>query len=211
MTQYRLLVRQEVLHQLAALKQAAATQQPGGLRDREYRALKLGLQVLTNGQETSFDGKRLGNGAHDLSDCAEIKLPVIPESRRNNELGPSHRLVYREFEAADGGLPYREIICFEPRRDDRPFNVAAARLGRARGAKIRTLEAAAGTSDVGPIRQPLPPELRRSLAAASGIAHASGATIPRPGGRGAVAMVRRAGRFEGTGLRDGGFSGRRPS
>jgi hypothetical protein len=192
-TQYRLLVRQEVLHQLAALKQAAATQQPGGLRDREHRALKLGLQVLTRGDETSFDGKRLGNAAHDLSDCAEIKLPVIPESRRNNELGPSHRLVYREFEAADGGLPYREVVCFEPRRDDRPFDIAAARLGRAPGARIQVLETAAGTSDVGPIRQPLPPDLRRALAAASGVAHPAGATIPRPGGRRAAVEPLRGG------------------
>jgi len=180
MTQYRLLIRREVLQQLAALERAAKTQQPGGLRDREYRALRLGLQVLANGEEETFDGKRLGNGSHDLSDCAEIKLPVIPESRRNHELGPSHRLLYREFAAEDGGLPYRQVVCFEPRKDDRPFEVAAARLGRTRGHRIQTLTAAAATSDAAPIRQPLPPDLRKAVAVASGVASATGAVKPRP-------------------------------
>jgi hypothetical protein len=150
------------------------------LRDREYRALQIGVRALIDGREASFDGKRLGYRSHDLSDCAEIKLPVIPESRRNNELGPSHRLLYREFESEDGGLPYREIICFEPRKDDRPFEVAAARLGRARGTRIESLEVVGATSDAAPVRQRLPPDLSKALAAASGVAHASGATSPRP-------------------------------
>ncbi|MEU4607206.1 hypothetical protein AB0F43_29840 [Kribbella sp. NPDC023972] len=179
MTQYRLLVREEVLQQLAVLKRAAATQAPGGLRRREHQALELGLRALVHGQEELFDGKRLGYAAYDLSDCAEIKLAVIPESRRNHELGPSHRLLYREFEAEDGGLPYREVVCFEPRKDDRPFDVAAARLGRVRGTRIRTLAAAAATSGAAPIRQPLPPDLRKALAAAANVAPASGAVNPR--------------------------------
>lgn len=187
MTRYRLLVREEVLHQLAALKQAAATQQPGGLRDREHRALKLGLQALANGDEERFDGKRLGYATHDLSDCAEIKLPVIPESRGNNELGPSHRLVYREFESDDGGPPYREVVCFEPRKDDRPFKVAAARLGREAGVRSAAVRAAtrvalgtvAQSGPAAPIRQALPSDLRKAVAAASGVAAAPGAVKRR--------------------------------
>src|SRR6266536_82961 len=179
MRQYRLLVRKEVLQQLGALERAAETQQPGGLRDRELQALRLGLRVLAHGREERFDGKRLGYTTHDLSDCAEIKLPVIPEARGNHELGPSHRLLYREFEPEDGGLPYREVVAFEPRRDDRPFDIAAARLGRARGAKRQTLNAVAATSDAAPIRQALPPDLRRALAAAADVAPAAQAVNPR--------------------------------
>jgi len=176
MTQYRLLLRPEVMQQLSALKRAADTQQPGGLRDREFRALWLGLRALANGQEESFNGKRLGYGSHDLSDCAEIKLPVIPESRGNQELGPSHRLLYREFEPEDGGPPYREVIAFEPRKEDRPFDIAATRLGRDRGERHSALPMPTPTSPAAPTRQPLPPDLRIALAAASNVASARGAT-----------------------------------
>ncbi|MFG1819498.1 hypothetical protein ACGFIF_37450 [Kribbella sp. NPDC049174] len=178
MTQYRLLIHREVLQQLAVLKRAAATQTPGGLRRRELEALELGLRALAHGQEELFAGKRLGFGKYDLSDCAEIKLPVIPEARRNHELGPSHRLLYREFEAEDGGLPYREIVAFEPRKNDRPFDVAAARLGRARGTRIQTLAGVAVTSHAAPIRQALPPDIRDAIAATSGVGRASGAVRP---------------------------------
>ncbi|WP_433159714.1 hypothetical protein [Kribbella sp. CA-247076] len=180
MTQYRLLVHRKVLQQLAVLRRAAATQSPGGLRDRELRALETGLRALAHGQEDFVEGKRLGYRDYDLSDCAEIKLAVIPESRGNHELGPSHRMLYREFEPEDGGLPYREVIAFEPRMNDRPFDVAAARLGRGRGVKIQKLNSATATSTAAPLRQPLPPDLRKALAAASDVAHPSGALQPRP-------------------------------
>ncbi|MEU4293830.1 hypothetical protein AB0E63_36900 [Kribbella sp. NPDC026596] len=175
MTQYRLLVHRDVLHYLRTLERAAATQQPGGLRDRELRALKAGLRAIANGEEEHFEGKRLGFTTHDLSDCAEIKLPVIPESRGNRELGSSHRLLYREFEPEDGGPPYREVVCFEHRGGNRPFDVAAKRLGRAVGVRRQTLHALGASSDIAPVRQPLPPDLRKALAAASGVAPARGA------------------------------------
>jgi hypothetical protein len=188
MTEYRLLVRPEVKLQLATLKRAAETQKPGGLRDREYQALTLGLRALVNGREDHFNGKRLGYSVHDLSDCAEIKLGVISETRRNHELGPSHRLIYREFEAEDGGPPYREVIAFEPRKDDRPFEVAAARLGREAGVRSEAVRAAtrialgtvrqSGAS--APIRQLLPPDLRDALAAAADVAPARNAVTVRP-------------------------------
>jgi hypothetical protein len=180
MTQYRLLVREEVLQQLAALRHAAGTQQPGGLRDREFRALEMGLRAVAHGQEEHFSGKRLGYRTHDLRDCAEIKLSVVPESRGSRELGPSHRLIYREFEAEDGGPPYRQVIAFEPRKDDRPFEVAAARLGRDRGVRFRTFRPVAQTASSAPIRQSLPPDLRKALAAASDVAPASGAARAGP-------------------------------
>ncbi|TDW84528.1 hypothetical protein EV137_7342 [Kribbella pratensis] len=174
MTRYRLLVREEVLRQLATLRQAGR-QQPGGLRDREFRTIELGLRAIAHGQEADFSGKRLGFATHDLSDCAEIKLSAIPESRGSRELGPSHRLIYREFEAEDGGPPYRQVIAFEPRRDDRPFDVAAARLGRERGVRIHEFRPVVRTDPPAPIRPALPQDLRTALAAASGVAPASGA------------------------------------
>jgi hypothetical protein len=187
MTAYRLLVREEVKLQLATLKRAAQTQQPGGLRDREYRALTLGIRAIVNGREEHFNGKRLGHSTYDLSDCAEIKLGVIPETRRNHELGPSHRLIYREFEAEDGGPPYREVIAFEPRKNDRPFEVAAARLGREAGVRSQTvreatriaLGAVPQSGAAAPIRQHLPPDLRAALAAASDVAPAHAAVNKR--------------------------------
>ncbi|WP_433006005.1 hypothetical protein [Kribbella sp. CA-294648] len=177
------------MQQLRALQRAAESQQPGGLRDRELHALRLGLRALANGQEQSFDGKRLRNADHDLSDCAEIKLSVIPEARGNTELGPSHRLIYREFEAEDDGPPYREIVAFEPRKDDRPFHVAAARLNRPLGMRLDRLHSTAGTpstptrrptNESAPIRHPLPPDLRKALAAASDVAPARGAVTAQP-------------------------------
>ena len=193
MTAYRLLVMPEVKHQLDILKRAAETQQPGGLRDREYQALVLGLRAIVNGREQYFNGKRLGYSTHDLSDCAEIKLAVIPETRSNHDLGPSHRLIYREFEAEDGGPPYREVIAFEPRKDDRPFEVAAARLGREAGMRYQAVRAATRialstvpqSGATAPIRQPLPPDVRAALAAAADVAPARGAvnasrSIQRP-------------------------------
>jgi hypothetical protein len=185
MTQYRLLLRPEMIRQLAALSRAAQTQ-PDGLRDREYRALKIGLLALADGREESFDGKRLGYSSEhqDLRDCAEIKLPVVHETRYDHELGPSHRLVYREFEPEDGGLPFREVICFEHRKDDRPFDVAGTRLAREAGSRLRTLQGVSDTrphvgprppGEAAPVRQPMPPDLRAALAAASGIAPARGA------------------------------------
>jgi hypothetical protein len=180
MTQYRVLVHRDVLQYLRTLERAASTQQPGGLRDRELRALRAGLRALANGEEEHFEGKRLGFTTHDLSDCAEIKLPVIPESRGNRELGSSHRLIYREFESDDGGPPYREVVCFEHRGGNRPFEVAAKRLGRAVGVRRLTLNALGASSDIAPIRQPLPADLRRALAAASDVAPAFGAVRAGP-------------------------------
>ncbi|GAA1576793.1 hypothetical protein GCM10009789_32900 [Kribbella sancticallisti] len=189
-TQYRLIIRPELRRHLFVLQQAARSQ-PGGLRDREFKTVIDGLKALADGREEEFDGRRLGYSPrhHDLRDCAEIKLQAIPESRGDRELGPSHRLIYREFEAEDGGPPYREAVSFEPRRDDRPFIVAAARLNRKLGVRVEefgsipdrrpTSGPRAQQGPAAPARQPLPPDLRRALAAASDIAPATGATSGR--------------------------------
>lgn len=185
---FRLLVREEVLHQKRMLELAAKAQ-PHSLRDRELGALNAGLRILAEGREADFDGARLGYSPRhsDLRDCAEIKLAVIPESRYGNDLGPSHRLIYREFEPGADGIPVRQVICFEARRDDRPFEVAGARLGRAvgrRAASLRRLpnEAPAiGTRPAprytSPPRLPLPPELRTAIDAARIPPPAQGAAV----------------------------------
>jgi hypothetical protein len=188
--QFRILVRPRLRRQLAVLEQAA-TSQPGSLRDRELRALKLGLQALAEGREEDFDGKRLGYspGHHDLRDCAELKVPVIAESRYGNDLGPSHRLIYREFEPEDGGLPYREAVCFEPRGNDRPFEVAGSRLNREVGQPNPDLAHLPNhrpsfqrgpAEPTGPPPRPPPPDLRKALAAASDVAPARGAVTTQP-------------------------------
>jgi hypothetical protein len=188
MTQYRLVLLPEVMQRLAALSHAAKTQGPGGLRTREFHALQAGLRALADGREEEFAGKRLSYRRHDLSDCAEIKLAVVPETRHNIDLGPSHRLIYREFEPEDGGPPYRQVVVFAHRGADRPFEEAAARLGRQAGTRLRGVRAATSpttsqSSAAAPIRQPLPPELRAALAAAGDVAPARGAVSTQPSGQ----------------------------
>ncbi|GAA3126325.1 hypothetical protein JOF29_002585 [Kribbella aluminosa] len=180
MTQYRLLVNHDLLLYMRELERAS-TSQPGGLRDREFRALRAGLRALAHGDEANFEGKRLRFAEHDLSDCAEIKLPVVPETRGSQELGASHRLVYREFSADDGGPPYREAVCFEHRRDDRPFEVAAERLEREAGVRRNRVKTYGASSDIAPIRQNLPPDIRRALTATANVAPARNAVKSSPG------------------------------
>lgn len=188
MTAYRLVLQPDVGRQLAALAQAAKTQ-PGGLRDREFRALRIALRTIANGAEATADGKRLGYSPehHDLRDCAEIKVPVIQETRHNHELGPSHRLLYREFDSPDDGPPIREVLCFEHRGNDRPFEVAAQRLGRETGKRVQTLRGVsnqrphngpARPGESGPVRQPLPPDLARALKGIEGNPSPRGAVRP---------------------------------
>ncbi|GAA0624442.1 hypothetical protein HPO96_34125 [Kribbella sandramycini] len=178
MTQYRPLARPEIRRHLLTLAQAAKGQEPGGLRAREYYALRLGIQAVIDGREAEFAGKRLTNKRHDLSDCAEIKLAVVPEMRRGSDLGPSHRLIYREFEAEDGGLPYREVVAFAHRGNDRPFEEAAARLNRREGVRLQSFRPTSETAPPAPIRQALPPDIRAALAAAGDVASARGAVTP---------------------------------
>ncbi|WP_329479255.1 hypothetical protein OG555_40915 [Kribbella sp. NBC_01484] len=185
---FRIIIDPQLRRKIAMLEQAAASR-PDSLRARELHALKLGLRALAGGREEDFNGKRLGYspGHHDLRDCAEIKVPVVPEFRYGHDLGPSHRLLYREFEPEDGGLPYRQAICFEHRGDDLPFEVAGARLGREVGQpdvalthlpNYRPTFQRGGAEPTGPPRLPLPPDLRKALAAAADVAPTSGSVRP---------------------------------
>ena len=172
----------------------AAASQPGSLRGLCICALKLGLQALAEGREDEYDGKRLGYSPthHDLRDCAELKVPVVAESRHGHDLGPSHRLIYREFESEDGGPPYREAVCFAPRGSDLPFQIAGARLGREIGQPVPELAHLpnhrptfqhGAAEPTGPPRLPLPPDLRKALAAAANVAPAHGAVNTQPSAR----------------------------
>jgi hypothetical protein len=170
---------------------------PGSLRDRELRALKRGLQALAEGREEELDGKRLGYSPshHDLRDCAELKIPVIPESRYGNDLGPSHRLVYREFEPEDGGLPYREVVCFEPRDADRPLRSPAPASSARLAAQARISPTSRSTAPGSDAVPPNPQALR------AGLFHLiSARRWPRPPGW----LIRRGPRFRGRAV------GRRP-
>ena len=159
---------------------------PGGLRDRELRALKPDFERSRTVERRATTANASATPTIDLSDCAEIKLSAIPETRGNPELGPSHRLLYREFEAEDNGPPYREIVAFERRKDDRPFHIAAARLNRPLGMRLDRLHRTTGpqthpaANEAAPIRQRLPPDLRKALAAASDVVPARGAVTSNP-------------------------------
>jgi hypothetical protein len=158
---------------------------PGG---REFQASIDALRALREGRETDYQGKQLGYGpqSHDLRDCAELKVPVTQEFTPGGYArGPSHRLVYREFEplpsVQDGRVvqdpnaqPYRQAVAFAHRSQD-PAAIAGERLGRERGMPQRELHglSGGGRPDVGPQRQGVqttphrigvPPDLIRQAA-----------------------------------------------
>ena len=186
---FRLLVKPRVRRQLAGLEQAAASQ-PGSLRDRELRASSLAFEPSPKDvRRISAVSASATHPATTTSAIAPSSRSRHPESRYGHDLGPSHRLIYREFEPEDGGLPYREVVCFEPRHADRPFEVAGCpppargRPSRTRHSPTsRTIAPAFGrgaAEPTGPPRLPLPPDLRRALAAASDVAPVSRAVNQR--------------------------------
>ncbi|WP_427894893.1 hypothetical protein ACQHIV_15505 [Kribbella sp. GL6] len=150
---------------------------------REFNAAMKAMKALQEGREGDYVGKRLtsGPGSHDLRDCAELKVPVFDEYADNGRaLGPSHRLVYREFDplpkiedgrvvADPDALPYRHVVAFAHRADD-PAAIAGGRLGRTRGLLEPGLHGVGSGErpSVGPQREgvpttpargPLPPDL----------------------------------------------------
>jgi hypothetical protein len=150
---------------------------------------------LRDGREADFSGERLGySDRHaDLRDCAEIKLPVVAEfNRRGRPMGPSHRLTYREFEGPTAGdLPIRQPIAFEPRKDGRPFEVTAGRLGRTRGVPMSELqnlpnvapamgEAKDASRPVAPARQALPADLAQAMKGLEDCRRRRVPQLPRP-------------------------------
>lgn len=140
--QFRLFVRRRVKRQLQALS-AGVAHDPRGPAAARLSALLSALETVEAGQEASVGGKRLGYSSqhYDLRDCAEIKVPMVQEySRDGRPLGPSHRLIYREFLAPDDEqLPVREVICCEPRADGLAFEIAARDLVRTRTIEVDEL------------------------------------------------------------------------
>ncbi|HEY3558540.1 MAG TPA: hypothetical protein VGL05_13805 [Kribbella sp.] len=124
---------------------------------REFQAAMGALRALREEREGEYDGKQLGYGpqSYDLRDCAELKVPVDREfTPGGHERGPSHRLVYREFDAlpkVEGGrvVPdpntqaYRQPIAFAHRSKD-PADVAGKRLGRTVGMPSHDLHGLVG-------------------------------------------------------------------
>jgi len=184
---FELVVHPELRDQLRELR-VRSQADPTGPEVQQFEAVRAGWSALREGREADFNGERLGfSDRHpDLRDCAEIKLPVVQEfNRRRRPMGPSHRLTYREFDGLTSvDLPVRQIIAFEPRKNGRPFEVTARRLGRTKGVVLSELDnlpnarpAVGPNKDafrpVSPVRMPLPPDIAQAMRALNGLSPAS--------------------------------------
>lgn len=134
---------------------------------REFQAAMAALRALREEREGEYQGKQLGYGpqSYDLRDCAELKVPVDREFTPGGfERGPSHRLIYREFDPLPvikgdrvvqdpNAQPYRQPIAFTHRSND-PADIAGKRLGRTRGMPSQELHGVTGGGrpDIGPQR-----------------------------------------------------------
>ena len=158
------------------------------------------IDIVKRGEEAKHAGERLGfsKNHYDLRDCAEIKVELLDEHHPNGaSMGPSHRLIYREFDPTDDDpRPIRQIIAFEHRKGGKPFKVAAERLGRRQGfaapelGGLSNIAPATGRKKdpnrpVQPHRLPLPPDLAVALATAQ-------KALPLPGARPSERSVRTA-------------------
>ncbi|WP_350277219.1 hypothetical protein [Kribbella sp. HUAS MG21] len=182
MTTYHLIFDDDLRQEMNRLS-AEYKRDPNSPSGREYVGVINAMKALQSGREDAYVGKQLGYGpdSHDLRDCAELKVPVVDEFTPGGfPRGPSHRLVYREFDplptVQDGrvvpdptGTPYRHVISFGHRKDD-PAATAGERLGRQRGEPARELYGltGGGRPSVGPqrdgaqttpVRLPMPPDL----------------------------------------------------
>lgn len=137
------------------------------------------FDALREGRESDFAGRRLGRSPKhfDLRDCAEIKVPIVQEfTRAGRPLGPSHRMIYREFEPPAGDArPVREVVGFGRRANGEVFMETAQNLNRRRGSSVDALkrlpntEPAVGPNKdpnrpVTPVRLPLPQDVAAALA-----------------------------------------------
>lgn len=174
---FQLVVRPRVSRQLLGLS-AAYDHDPNGPARTRLAALLGALDAVKHGRERDFAGERLGYSPQhfDFRDCAEIKVPYVAEFGRSGKpLGPSHRLIYREFHPpAEGQAPVREVVCFEARANGKAFQVAGQELRRARGTQLATLRGLQNTTPAlgpnkdpempaDPPRLPLPPEVAAAL------------------------------------------------
>lgn len=150
---YDLVIHPRLLERLARKAYDSALH-PGTLSSRELHAARWALDVLRQGREEFFEGKRLGrsDGHVDLRDCAEIKVAVVQEyNSRGRPLGPSHRMIYREYASSDLERPVREVISFAPRAGGLPFKLAGNDLDRPIGMELNDLESMGNTPPaVGP-------------------------------------------------------------
>jgi hypothetical protein len=185
---YHLIVDAELKQDMARMH-AAWKQDSNSPAGREFQAAMDSMRALREGRESEYEGKQLGSGpsSYDLRDAAQLKVPVFREyTERGRPLGPSHRLIYREFEplpkVEDGRVvpdpnahAYRQAVAFVHRGDD-PAAVAGKRLGRERGRLQPELHGltGGGRPSVGPDRRegiqttphriPVPPDLIRQAA-----------------------------------------------
>jgi hypothetical protein len=127
-TDYYLLLHDSLREDINQLS-AAYKADPNSPAGREYVGVINGLKALQSGRESAYEGKQLGYGpqSHDLRDCAELKVPVTREfTPGGHERGPSHRLIYREFQPLDrvedgrvvrdpNAKAYRQAVAFAHR------------------------------------------------------------------------------------------------
>lgn len=195
---YRLIYHPELIREFKDMKERTR-HDPSSFDAKRLKAGLSALDDLRHGREADRRGERLGfSPAHaDLRDCAEIKVPVLQEHTKDGRArGPSHRMVYREFEGtADDPRPVREILSFEHRKNGRPFTVAAARLGRSQSIRVEALDHLGNITPAvgrrkdpnrptGPVRLPLPPDLAAALATSpTGPPTRRHARAPSPTGR----------------------------
>jgi hypothetical protein len=189
--EYRLIIHPDLARELTAVEEAAA-EDPGQLTAQRFAIVQDAVAALRDGREAEYGGERLGYSEKhsDLRDCAEIKVPIIQEfNRRGQPRGPSHRIIYREFDPPDDDpRPVRQLLAYERRRDGRPFAVAAQRLGRSAGRsvldRLPAVEPATGPAKarrpVSPIRRPMPADLAAAFRAAANPSPAHLAAAPPP-------------------------------
>lgn len=174
---YELVIRTRPMMRLRQMSDLAR-RDPDGAPAEAWAIAFTALEALRTGRETDHLGERLGFSSNysDLRDCAEIKVPLVQEFKRDGApRGPSHRMIYREFEPLPGdSLPVREIVGFGPRARGQVFNETANDLGRRRGVRVATLQDIPSVAPAlgpnkdpsrpkSPARLPLPPDVAAVL------------------------------------------------
>jgi hypothetical protein len=187
--QFQLNVFSQLGDELLELERSAKAD-PEGEAATKLAAAKAGLRALRDGRESEYGAKKfraLVDQYGDIGDCAEIKIPVVQEYAPNGyAFGPSHRMTYRDREAASGEpgsvpLRIRDVIAFEPRKDGTPFRVTAERLNRSVGTgmdglnstQTRNSTTAQPRISAGPEVREIPPTVDPDVAAAARLASAS--------------------------------------
>lgn len=152
----------------------AARRDPDGKAARALAKTLDAIEALRWGEEADHKGERLGYSPFhfDLRDCAEIKLALVQELKRDGTpRGASHRIIYREFEPLAGdSRPIRELVGFGRRAGGAVFDQTATELERRRGVAVDSLQdlenvvPAVGANKnpgrpISPVRLPLPPDV----------------------------------------------------